>query len=85
MYVNSKKKGNMQRIYVVMNSDDLTKVNFSDTIENDKDDVRWNVHFTRFIVSFYGECPDFSANRPLYHISHIKKLLQTPDWKQKNV
>ena len=75
----------MHRTYVIMNADDLSKVEFNHTIENDGDDARWNVDYSKFIVSFYGECPDFAVDRPLYHITNIKKVLQTSEWKQKNV
>lgn len=79
----------MKLSYVVMNINDLDKVEFNSQnnciMETDQSKLRRNVNNTKFIVTFSGSCPTFAQSKPLYNLTNIKLLLATKEWRQDNI
>ena len=71
----------MSRKYVIINTDEVGSVNFSQVDETSADTVRYNVDGTKTFVKFDGETtPSFLDGKTQYTHSEILAILATDEW-----
>ena len=68
------------RKYVIINSDEVDLVDFSQVAETSADTIRYSVDGTKTFVKFNGETPSFLDGKTQYSYSEILNILAGPDW-----
>ena len=70
----------MMRTYVIINSSDVSSVNFNEVVEDSADTLRYSVDGTKTFVKFEGDTPSFLEGKTQYTHSEILAELATPEW-----
>jgi len=70
----------MMRTYVIINSSDVSSVNFNEVVEDSADTLRYSVDGTKTFVKFEGDTPAFLDGLTQYTHSEILAELATPEW-----
>ena len=72
----------MSRKYVIINSDEVSTVDFSQVIETSAQTLRYNIDpaGTKTFVKFEGSTPDFLDGKTQYTHSEILTILATDEW-----
>lgn len=72
----------MNKKYVIINSDDVSSVDFSQVFETSAQTLRYNVDpaGTKTFVKFEGSTPDFLEGKTQYTHSEILTILATDEW-----
>tara|TARA_R100001086_G_C11665554_1_gene211466 strand:- start:102 stop:323 length:222 start_codon:yes stop_codon:yes gene_type:complete len=68
--------------YTILNTDELSSVNFSEVLESSEDTLRYNNAKTEFLIKFEGETPSFLEGKTLYDYDGIMEILNSPEWTQ---
>lgn len=68
------------RTYVIINSSDVSSVDFSEVVEDSADTLRYSVDGTKTFVKFEGDAPAFLDGLTQYTHSEILAELATPEW-----
>ena len=68
------------RTYVIINSSDVSSVNFNEVVEDSADTLRYSVDGTKTFVKFEGDTPAFLDGLTQYTHSEILAELATPEW-----
>ncbi len=68
------------RTYVIINSSDVSSVNFNEVVEDSADTLRYSVDGTKTFVKFNGDTPSFLEGKTQYTHSEILAELATPEW-----
>ena len=68
------------RTYVIINSSDVSSVNFNEVVEDSADTLRYSVDGTKTFVKFEGDTPSFLEGKTQYTHSEILAELATPEW-----
>tara|TARA_R100001230_G_C5475520_1_gene28708 strand:+ start:89 stop:310 length:222 start_codon:yes stop_codon:yes gene_type:complete len=68
--------------YTILNTDELSSVNFSEVLESSEDTLRYNNAKTEFLIKFEGETPSFLEGKTLYDYNGIMEILNSPEWTQ---
>jgi hypothetical protein len=68
------------RTYVIINSSDVSSVDFSEVAETSADTLRYSVDGTKTFVKFEGDAPAFLDGLTQYTHSEILAELATPEW-----
>ena len=68
------------RTYVIINSSDVSSVDFSKVAETSADTLRYSLDGTKTFVKFEGDAPDFLDGLTQYTHSEILTELATPEW-----
>ena len=68
--------------YTILNTDELSSVNFSEVLESSEDTLRYNNEKTEFLIKFEGETPSFLEGKTLYDYDGIMEILNSPEWTQ---
>lgn len=68
------------RTYVIINSSDVSSVDFSKVVETSADTLRYSVDGTKTFVKFEGDTPAFLDGLTQYTHSEILAELATPEW-----
>lgn len=72
------------RHYVIISTDDLNTINFSETISS-FENLRYNLNQDKFIVKYDGEMPPSiflcSTRSQEYSRNEILQVLKTAEWK----
>ena len=68
------------RTYVIINSSDVSSVNFNEVVEDSADTLRYSVDGTKTFVKFEGDTPTFLDGLTQYTHSEILAELATPEW-----
>jgi len=68
--------------YTILNTDELSSVNFSEVLETSENTLRYNNAKTEFLIKFEGETPSFLEGKTLYDYDGIMEILNSPEWTQ---
>ena len=76
----------MSRKYVIIDSDEVSSVDFSQVFETSAETLRYNVDpaGTKTFVKFEGSTPDFLDGKTQYTHSEILAILATEEWTPTN-
>tara|TARA_R100000482_G_scaffold29279_3_gene9235 strand:+ start:2222 stop:2458 length:237 start_codon:yes stop_codon:yes gene_type:complete len=70
----------MPRKYVVIDSSDVSQVDFSKVLETSEDTLRWSVDGSQTFVKFEGAIPDFLVGKTQLTYGEMLNLLESPTW-----
>jgi hypothetical protein len=73
------------RTYVIINSSDVSSVDFSQVSETSADTVRYSLDGTKTFVKFEGDTPAFLEGKTQYAHSEILDILATEEWSDNNI
>ena len=68
--------------YTILNTDELSSVNFNKVNETSENTLRYNNAKTEFLLKFEGETPSFLEGKTLYDYNGIMEILNSPEWTQ---
>ena len=68
--------------YTILNTDELSSVNFNEVQETSGTTLRYNNAKTEFLLKFEGETPSFLEGKTLYDYDGIMEILNSPEWTQ---
>jgi len=68
------------RKYVIINTSEVSDVDFNQVIEKSADDLRSSVDGNKAIVKFEGDTPSFLVGETQYTWSEIMDVLNTSEW-----
>ena len=68
------------RKYVIINSGDVSSIDFSLIIENNESSLRYNNAGTKTFVKFEGDTPEFLSGKTQYTYSEILAELNKSEW-----
>lgn len=68
--------------YTILNTDELSSVNFNEVNETSENTLRYNNAKTEFLLKFEGETPSFLEGKTLYDYNGIMEILNSPEWTQ---
>jgi len=68
------------RTYVIINSSDVSSVDFSKVAETSADTLRYSLDGSKTFVKFEGDTPAFLDGLTQYTHSEILTELATPEW-----
>ena len=66
--------------YVIINSSEVSSVDFSQVLEDSADTLRYNNNKTKTILKFKGETPSFLNGKTQYTNSEMIEQLETSEW-----
>tara|TARA_R110001583_G_scaffold7844_5_gene38345 strand:+ start:2078 stop:2320 length:243 start_codon:yes stop_codon:yes gene_type:complete len=65
----------MARKYVIINSSDVSSIDFSQVEETSTNTLRWNIDETKTFVKFEGDTPNFLTGKTQYNHEEILAIL----------
>ena len=68
------------RIYVILNTSELSSVDFSQVLQDSADTVRYSLDGNKFLLKFEGDTPSFLIGEPQYDQAEILDILSGADW-----
>ena len=68
------------RKYVIIESSEVSSINFSEVMETSADTLRYSVDETKTLVKFVGDTPSFLDGKTQYTHSEILNILSGPEW-----
>ena len=68
------------RKYVIINSSDVSSIEFDKVIERSEATLRYNNAGTKTFVKFEGDTPEFLSGKTQYTYSEIKAELNKSEW-----
>lgn len=75
----------MSRNYVIIDSSEVSSVNFDQVFETSANTLRYNLAGTKTFVKFEGDTPSFLDGKTQYTHSEILTELATPEWTDPNL
>ena len=69
----------MARKYVIITSEDISSVDFSQVQETSADTLRWNNDNTKTFVKFEGNTPSFLTDKTQYTYNQMLAILNDVD------
>jgi hypothetical protein len=69
------------RTYVILNTSELSSVDFDQVLQESADTVRYSVDGSKFLLKFEGDTPSFLIGEPQYDHSEILPIMQSAEWK----
>jgi len=66
-------------IYVIINTSDVSSIDFSQVHETSASTLRYNIAGTKAFVKFTGSTPSFLSGKTQYNHSQIITILDDPD------
>jgi hypothetical protein len=70
----------MSRTYVIIDSDEVDSVDFSQVDETSADTIRYSVDNSQTFVKYEGSQPSFLEGKTQYTHSEILDVLATEEW-----
>ena len=70
----------MSRTYVIIDSSELSSVDFSQVLETSADTLRYNLTGTQTVLKFVGDTPSFLVGKTQYTHSEILEILASDEW-----
>lgn len=70
----------MSRTYVIIDSSEVSSVNFNEVLETSADTLRFSLDGTKTFVKFEGDTPSFLAGKTQYTHSEILAILAGEEW-----
>ena len=74
----------MNRKYVIINTDEVSSVDFSQVEETSENTLRYSVDGSQTFVKFEGDTPSFLEGKQEYTHSEILAILATDEWTDPN-
>ena len=68
------------RTYVIINSSDVSSVDFSKVAETSADTLRYSLDGSKTFVKFEGDTPSFLIGEPQYDQEEMLSILNGADW-----
>jgi hypothetical protein len=68
------------RKYVIIDSSEVSSVDFSQVLESSADTLRYSVDGTKTFVKYEGEQPSFLSGKTEYTHSEILTILSGDEW-----
>jgi len=68
------------RTYCIINSSEVSSVDFDQVLQTSSDTLRYSVDGTKFFVKFEGDVPSFLEGKTIYSHSEILAILATDEW-----
>ena len=68
------------RTYVIIDSSEVSSVDFSQVVQSSADTLRYSVDGTKTFVKFEGDTPSFLLGETQYTHSEILSILAGADW-----
>lgn len=65
----------MSKKYVILNSTEVSSINFSQVQETSTDTLRWNIDQTKTFVKFEGDTPSFLTGKTQYTNEQMLAIL----------
>ena len=65
----------MSKKYVILNSTEVSSINFSQVQETSTDTLRWNIDQTKTFVKFEGDTPSFLTDKTQYTNDQMLAIL----------
>ncbi len=65
----------MSKKYVILNSTEVSSINFSQIQETSTDTLRWNIDQTKTFVKFEGDTPSFLTGKTQYTNDQMLAIL----------
>ena len=65
----------MSKKYVILNSTEVSSINFSQVQETSTDTLRWNIDQTKTFVKFEGNTPSFLTDKTQYTNDQMLAIL----------
>jgi len=65
----------MSKKYVILNSTEVSSINFSQVQETSADTLRWNIDQTKTFVKFEGDTPSFLTGKTQYTNDQMLAIL----------
>ena len=65
----------MAKKYVILNSTEVSSINFSQVQETSTDTLRWNIDKTKTFVKFEGDTPSFLTGKTQYTDDQMLAML----------
>ena len=77
----------MQRTYLILDATEIDKIDFSQVVETSRETLRFNLNFSKTIISWKETIPSFiseitTAEGP-YLLDEIKQILLGDEWLSK--
>lgn len=70
----------MSRTYVIIDSSEVSSVNFNEVLERSADTLRFSLDGTKTFVKFDGDTPSFLEGKTQYTHSEILAILAGEEW-----
>ena len=70
--------------YTILNTDELSSVNFNEVQETSENTLRYNNAKTEFLLKFEGETPSFLEGKITFDYESIMQILDSPEWTQED-
>ena len=74
----------MSKKYVIIDSDEVSSVDFSQVSETSAQTLRFSLDGKQTFVKFEGSTPDFLDGKTQYTHSEILTILATDEWSDPN-
>jgi hypothetical protein len=68
------------KTYCIINSSDVSSVDFDQVLETSSDTLRYSVDGTKTFVKYEGSQPSFLSGKQEYTHSEILAILATDEW-----
>ena len=68
------------RTYVILNTSELSSVDFNQVLQESADTLRYSVDGTKFLLKFEGDTPSFLVGEPQYDHAEILTVLSGTEW-----
>lgn len=68
------------RTYCILNSSELSRVDFSQVLQTSADTLGYSTDGSKFLVKFEGDTPSFLIGEPQYTHEEILQVLSGPEW-----
>ena len=68
------------KTYCIINSNEVSSVNFNQVLETSADTLRYSVDRSKALFKFEGDTPSFLEGKTEYTHSEILAILATDEW-----
>jgi hypothetical protein len=68
------------KTYCIINSSDVSSVDFDQVLETSADTLRYSVDGTKTFVKYEGDQPSFLSGKTEYTHAEILEVLATDEW-----
>ena len=68
------------RTYVILNTSELSSVDFNQVLQESADTLRYSVDGSKFLLKFEGDTPSFLIGEPQYDHTEILNILGGTEW-----
>ena len=68
------------RTYVILNTSELSSVDFDQVLQESADTLRYSLDGTKTFVKYEGDPPSFLSGKQEYTHSEILAILATDEW-----